>query len=166
MNFCSLRLACLLLAGALFSAQAKAADPCAFHTADAFSWDQVMQCYNSVPYSEADRDNAVEFLSAIRERSDLREVSEAQSGWRGSLAALGQTSFSSDFAMQMAITRNHKEFNNPHWRYFRPGCYGSYLGAFVPFDFGSTVTRSKNGKQQQIVFIESAAWLYKFPVDL
>ncbi|MCX7043265.1 MAG: S41 family peptidase [Gammaproteobacteria bacterium] len=159
MNFRSLRLACLLLAGAVFSSQAQATDPCNFQTGNAFSWDQVMQCYNSVPYSEADRDNAVAFLTAIRERSDLREVSEAQFGWRGSLAALGQTSFSSDFAMQMAITRNHKEFNNPHWRYFRPGCYGNYLGAFMPFDFGSTVTRSKSGKQQQIVFIESAAWL-------
>ena len=161
MHFHSFGLACLLLAGSAFSSQAavQPADPCNFSTgADAFSWNQVMQCYNSVPYNEADRDNAVEFIAAARERSDLREVSDAQFGWRNSLAALGQTSFSSDFAMQMAITRNHKQFNNPHWRYYRPGCYGSYLAAFMPFDFGSTVTRSRNGRQQQIVFIESAAW--------
>ena len=157
----AIRFVFLLLLGTALSSPVMAvpSDPCNFQTGSAFSWTQVMQCYNSVPYDEADRDNAVEFISAARERSDLREVSDAQFGWRDSLATLGATSFSSDFAMQMAITRNHKEFNNPHWRYYRPGCYGSYLAAFMPFDFGSTVARSKNGKQQQIVFIESAAWL-------
>jgi hypothetical protein len=151
--------ACLVLLGLAASAPARATDPCDLNTgASVFAWDQVMACYTGVPYSQADLDNAVAFISAARERSDLREVYEAQFGWRAKLATLGTQTFANDFAMQMALMRNHKEFYNPHWRYRRPWCYSGLVAAFMPFDFGSTVTRAKKGKQQQIVFIESAAF--------
>jgi len=144
------------------SAPVRASDPCNFADgSSAFAWDQVMSCYSSVPFNQADLYNAVDFLAVARERSDLRDVYDAQFGWRQSLAVLRTQVFSSDFAMQLAIVGNHKEFYNPHWRYQRPGCYTGYLAPFMPFDFGSTVVATKGKKpgRAQIIFIEAAPFL-------
>jgi len=157
---CHRLLASLVLLLAFAPAPAHASDPCDLAgTGPLYSWSQAMACYRSVPFTTADRDNAVNFIRAARERSDLREVFDAQNGWRARLETLATRTFDSDFDLQMALTDDHKEFRNPHWRYRRVGCYAYYLGAFMPFDFGSTVTRAKNGKQAQIVFIEAAPFL-------
>ena len=129
----------------------------------AFSWQRVMDCYHSVAFNHDDLENAVVFIMAARERSDEREIFDERHGWRQSTLALddpGTTAdYPSDFAMQLAIVGNHKEFLNPHWRYSRPQCYTMLLGAFMPFDFGSDVERVKRGKPQQIFFIEDAPFL-------
>jgi len=142
------------------SAPVRASDPCNFADgSSAFSWTQVMSCYNSVPFNQADLHNVVDFMAAARERSDLRENFDARIGWRASLATLRAQTFSNDFAMQLAIVGNHKEFYNPHWRYQRPRCYTSYLATFMPFDFGSTVITARKTGQSQIIFIEATPFL-------
>lgn len=152
-------LGALLLAAAVLVPNAARADDCTFNTgANTFDYAQVMRCYRSLPFNPDDLANAVAFMGAARERSDLRETYQAQFGWREELAALASRSFDSDFDFQMALVDNHKKFYNPHWRYRRPTCYVDLLSAFMPFDFGSTVTRPKKGKPQQILFIESAAY--------
>ncbi len=155
----------LLLITMLFASHAAADDdPCNFNDGSAaFGWQRVMDCYNSVPFNHDDLVNAVEFITAGRERGDQREIFEERIGWRQSTAALDNPDtledYPSDFAMQMAIVGNHKEFLNPHWRYRRPWCYTMFLGAFMPFDFGSDLERVKNGKPQQVYFIEGAPFL-------
>ena len=152
----------LLLTLFFFSSTAVADDdPCNFITGGpVYSYEQVMSCYQSVPFNHDDLVNAVESLRALRETSDLREVFETEFGWRERLAALDDPEttedYPNDYALQRAIMLNHKEFYNPHWRYYPPSCYTEILSAFMPFDFGSTVTRIRGGKQQQIIFIEAA----------
>ncbi len=122
-----------------------------------------MDCYNSVPFNHDDLENAVAMLLASRERSDERSIFEARHGWRESTAALDdphtENDYPSDFAMQLAIVGNHKEFLNPHWRYRRPWCYTTLFGAFIPFDFGSTVAGGEGKAAEQIFFIEGAPFL-------
>jgi hypothetical protein len=136
-------------------------DPCNFNDgSQAFSYERVMACYGSVPFAEADRANALAFIRAARERSDLRENFQARYGWREKLDALATRSFASDHEFQLALVDNHKQFYNPHWRYQRPWCYTQFLASFIPFDFGSAVTTvRRGGKPEQIVFIEAAPYL-------
>ncbi|WP_239490946.1 S41 family peptidase [Luteitalea sp. TBR-22] len=147
--------------GASLASADEPPDPCNFADGSAaFSYERVMSCYERVPFNPADLANAVAFLGASRERSDLREVFQARYGWREELSALASRTFDNDHDFQLALVDNHKKFYNPHWRYRRPYCYTAYLGAFIPFDFGSTVTTvRKGGRPEQIVFIESAAYL-------
>jgi hypothetical protein len=147
-----------------FAPSVTTADDCNFNDGSpTFDWKRVMDCYHSVPFNHGDLENAVEFLLAARERTDLRENFEAQNGWRASTDALDdpgtENDYASDFAMQLAIVGNHKEFLNPHWRYRRPNCYTLFLAAFMPFDFGSDLMRSKQGKPEQVFFIEHAPFL-------
>jgi hypothetical protein len=155
----------ILATGLLFTGHAAVAeDACNFNDGSAaFGWQRVMDCYHSVPFNHDDLVNAVEFITAGRERGDQREIFEERIGWRASTAALNDPNtledYPSDFAMQLALVGNHKEFLNPHWRYRRPWCYTMFLGAFMPFDFGSDLERVKKGKPQQVYFIEGAPFL-------
>ena len=154
-----LGLSTLMLA---FSGMAHAdADPCNFNDgSEAFSYEQVMACYESVPFDADELANTVAFMSAARERSDLREVLQARYQWREELAALAEQSFDNDHDFQLALVDNHKKFFNPHWRYQRPYCYTFFLAAFIPFDFGSTVVTVPGRRApEQIIFIESAPYL-------
>ena len=136
-------------------------DPCNFNDgSEAFSYEQVMSCYESVPFDADELANTIAFLKAARERSDLREVLQARYQWREELDALAGEDFGNDHDFQLALVDNHKKFFNPHWRYQRPFCYTGFLGAFIPFDFGSAVlTVPGRRAPEQIIFIESAPYL-------
>lgn len=136
-------------------------DPCNFNDGSAaFTYERVMECYERVPFNPADLSNAVAFLRAARDRSDLREVMQARYNWRGELDALATRNFANDHDFQLALVDNHKKLFNPHWRYQRPACYTQLLASFIPFDFGSAVsTPHGGGGPQQIVFIEAAPYL-------
>lgn len=136
--------------------QSLAGDPCDFaNSGPLYPHDQVLNCYQSVPYNPDDLQNTVEVLSAYRERSSIRENYDQSMGWRASLQTLANQTFANDYAFQVAVVMNHKEFENVHFRYQRPLCYVNMLSAFVPFEFGSTLTPDFG----QIVFIESTPYL-------
>jgi hypothetical protein len=151
----------LALGLVLSSASAPAStDPCNFQTGQVFPYEQVLACYESVPFQHEDLENAIEVVSAWRERSDLRNVYDVRIGWRERLAALDDPAtredYASDFAMQTALSREHKSFFNVHIRYVPPSCYWGMLAAFVPFEFGSTL---EGPARRQIVFVEGTPFL-------
>jgi hypothetical protein len=143
------------------------ADPCNFAALEgqpvqALGWQQVMDCYRSVPLRRDDLDATVAFVKAARERSDLNNLLDQRYGWRAALDAFPARAdadeFPDDLSFQLAMVREHKALKNPHWRYRRPVCYTDLMVALMPFDFGSAVIAPRGGKRQQIVFIESAAY--------
>jgi len=97
----------------------------------------------------------VEVIGAYRERSSIREIYDQRMDWRASLQTLGSQTFTNDYEFQLAVVMNHKEFDNPHFRYQRPMCYAGMLTAFVPFEFGSTLTNDLG----QIIFVEATPYL-------
>jgi hypothetical protein len=58
-------------------------DPCNFNDgAVAYSWEQVMECYTSVPFNPDDLDNIVGVLMDQRAYSDLDELFDERYHWR------------------------------------------------------------------------------------
>ena len=131
------------------------ADPCNFNDgAVAYSWEQVMECYTSVPFNPDDLDNIVGVLMDQRAYSDLDELYDERYQWRSNLAAVANATYPDDFSMHNAIKHEHKLMRNPHVRYSQPFCYNSILTGFIPFDFGATKRFSKG--EDLVIFIEDA----------
>jgi len=131
-------------------------DPCDFvNSGPLYPHDQVLNCYNSVPFNPDDLQNTVEVIGAYRERSSIREIYDQRMDWRASLQTLGSQTFANDYEFQLAVVLNHKEFDNLHFRYQRPMCYAGMLTAFVPFEFGSTLVDELG----QIIFVEATPYL-------
>ncbi len=138
---------------------AHAADPCDFVSsgASSFSYRQVRQCYESVPFRAADLDNILSVVAQHRSFSDLLELHTLRRdkmlpGSPFGLAAL-ERRYPNDWAMHAAIQAEHRTFRSLHIVYVPPMCYWGMLDAFVPFDFGVT-TRFRQPHERQIVFIE------------
>ncbi|MCP3962595.1 MAG: hypothetical protein GY719_32545 [bacterium] len=150
------------LAFLLLPLRLAAADPCDFASsgAVAFPWDQVVACYETVPFHHDDLENILAVIAQDRSFSDLAELYDARSGWVASLSALDdpttEEDYLGDFAMHNAIKAEHKNLLNSHVTYVAPQCYWNMLIAFVPFDFGVT-TRFLEPAEKQIVFIEDAS---------
>ena len=134
------------------------ADSCNFTTGDAFSWQQVMDCYRSVPFNHDDLENIIGVLRDQRAYSDLDELYDERYQWRANLEALDapgtSADYPDDFSMHNAIKLEHKQMANPHIRYSAPACYTSILAGYIPFDFGATRRFSKG--EDLIIFIEDA----------
>jgi hypothetical protein len=148
---------CLSLASA---ASAHNEDPCDFASsgASAFSYEQVMRCYRSVPFVRGDRDNIVQVIAQHRSFSDLSELYDSRIHWKQALAEVARSTYDSDLSLHEALNREHRRFANPHIVYIPPACYWAMLQAFVPLDFGAAVRRVR-GELEQIVFIEGAPLL-------
>jgi hypothetical protein len=144
----------IALLGVSALAHAKQGDPCDFVSsgATAFSHEQVTRCYRQVPFDPAALANIVQVVEQHRSFSDLAEIYDARVHWRQALAALVHE-YPNDLAMHDALKHEHQQFRDGHISYVLPACYWTMLAAFVPFDFGSTVSGSP---AEQIVFIESA----------
>lgn len=147
----------ILLASLAIASTAAAADPCDFASGGAitFTQQQVLACFESVPFSPADLKNVLDVIAQHRSYSDLSELYDERTGWVDRFNALYDTEFTSDYRMQVALTAEHKSFLNPHVRYQPPRCYHETFVAFIPFDFGVTTRFLKEG-ENQIVFIEGA----------
>jgi hypothetical protein len=151
----------LVLFGAASPAQANEPDPCAFaaSTAPAFSHDQVMACYQRVPFDPADLANIVQVVAQHRSFSDLGEIYEERVHWKQALAALDDPSteqdYPNDMALHDALKREHQRFRNGHVAYLPPACYWQMLNAIVPLNFGST-RWGAGGRAEQIIFVEGA----------
>lgn len=143
------------------SAQASEPDPCDFaaSTVPAFSREQVMACYQSVPFDAADLANIVQVVAQHRSFSDLGEIYDERVHWKQALAALDDPSteqdYPNDLALHDALKREHQRFRNAHVSYQPPACYWRMLNAVVPLDFGSAVSGSGH-RAEQIVFVEGA----------
>lgn len=154
----------LLAAATLSASPAGAAAPCDFTSEGrtTFSSEEVLECYDSVPFSIGTLENITTVLTQFRSLSDLAEIYQERMGWREHLLDVLEAGYSgelpSDFAMHEALTADHKRFRTPHVSYFPPGCYWRMLHGFLPFEFGSTVRR-RHGRTEQIVFIEGAPYL-------
>lgn len=152
----------LLLTSLAFPVSSAAGDPCDFVSGGAvgFSREQVLACFESVPFRHHDLENLLAVIRQHRSFSDLAELYDERVGWVERLNALDdpetEEDFPNDYAMHEAFEAEHKAFLNPHIRYQPPRCYWQMLAAFVPFDFGVT-TRFLQDGESQIVFIESAA---------
>lgn len=152
----------LLLTSLAFPVSSAASDPCDFVSGGAvgFTREQVIACFESVPFRHDDLQNILAVIRQHRSFSDLAELYDERVGWVERLNALDdpetEEDFPSDFAMHEALKAEHKAFLDPHIRYQPPRCYWQMLAAFVPFDFGAT-TRFLEDGESQIVFIESAS---------
>ena len=152
---------CLLLTMVAVPLCAAATDPCDFATSAAvtFPYDQVVSCYESVPFNHDDLENVLAVIAQHRSFSDLGELYDAKTSWIANLSLLDDPltleDYPNDFAMHNAIKAEHKNQLNAHVRYVPPSCYWQMLTPFVPFDFGITTRFLKEG-EKQIVFIEGA----------
>jgi hypothetical protein len=151
----------LVLVGAASPAQANEPDPCAFAASavPVFSREQVVACYQRVPFEPADLANIVQVVAQHRSFSDLGEIYEERVHWKQALAALDDPSteqdYPNDMALHDALKREHQRFRNGHVSYQPPACYWGMLNAIVPLNFGST--RWGAGRHaEQIIFVESA----------
>lgn len=152
----------LVAAGLLIPLDVHASDPCDFASrgTNTFSFEQVTECYEQVPFDQGTLENIVGVIAEHRSLSDLAEIYEERVGWREALDGVLEAGiageYPGDFAMHEALKLEHKRFRNAHVAYTPPGCYWRMLTAFMPFDFGSTLLR-KNG--EQIIFIEATPFL-------
>jgi hypothetical protein len=151
----------LLFLAAASEAPADEPDPCAFAASGAltFSYEQVLECYQRVPFAPADLANIVQVVAQHRSFSDLGEIYDERVHWKQALAALDDPSIEDDYpndmAMHDALKREHQRFRNGHVAYQPPACYWRMLNAVVPLNFGSA--RSGAGRHaEQIVFVEGA----------
>lgn len=140
-------------------------DPCDFasNSGDTYSWNQVIQCYESVPFVQENLDQLVDVLLTNRQFSDMSELYDERFHWKSNLQQVAQTQFPNDYAMHNALRAEHKKNGDAHIRYAAPACYTSMLASFIPFDFGST-TRFPTFYEKQSIFIEGAPFysdLYK-----
>lgn len=144
------------------NALASGSDPCDFATSGqkTFSYQQVMSCYRSVPFSSADLHNIVDVVRQHRSFSDLGEIYDERIQWKRALAELdapgAEERYPNDLAMHDALKGEHKRFRDAHVSYQPPACYWRVLNAFIPFEFGSTVRRHHDGSREQIIFVEAA----------
>ncbi len=130
-------------------------DPCNFNDgAVAYSWEQVMECYTSVPFNPDDLDNIVGVLMDQRAYSDLDELFDERYHWRENLQNVADAHYPDDFSMHNAIRLEHKQMRNPHVRYTAPACYTQLLTGYIPFDFGAT--RRFSTGEDLVIFIEDA----------
>ncbi len=144
-------------------------DPCDFASSGAviFPREQILACFESVPFNRGDLENILAVINQARSFSDLAEWYDARTGWVDNLAALAVEDFPNDFAMHNALIAEHKSHKTFHVEYQPPACYTDMFTAFVPFDFGATTRFARHGDddddddkdsdsdgERQIVFIE------------
>lgn len=164
---CPKRVSILLILTAIiiWPFRVAAQDPCDFTSGGAvtFPREQILACFETVPFDRGDLENVLEVITQAREFSDLAEWYDERTGWRGNLDALAHTAFPSDFAMQSALIAEHKSHKTIHVEYDPPACYTDMFAAFVPFEFGATTRFARQGaddhdgdREKQIVFIEDA----------
>lgn len=156
----------LILISIILPFRAAAQDPCDFASSgsDVFPREQILACFESVPFDRGDLDNILAVISQARSFSDLAEWYDARNNWVEHLAVLAQQDFPNDFAMHNALIAEHKRFKVvSHVSYDPPACYSDMFAAFVPLDFGATTRFARLSphdrgadREKQIVFIEDA----------
>ena len=139
-------------------------DACDFVTTSFPSYQQVLNCYNSVPWcldptnpllcdvqSQAD---AVE--AAVESFSTVKGFVNAQANYRNKLNTIRHTNFQSDYQQFLAFQDLYKGIRNGHWFYSGPSCYANEVFSTIPLNFGSMKTKlSLFGRSKQIVYLEA-----------
>ncbi|MCA9550475.1 MAG: hypothetical protein KC933_10600 [Myxococcales bacterium] len=145
-------------------ADAPLLDPCDFTRASAFTYQDVITCFESVPWCSdptdpvrCDRDNLLDVIDANFEQfSSLRGNYDARIEWRARVAAMRSTTFANDYAQYQAVSNLLEDFRDAHWYYGGPPCYEQMFFASIPLDFGSAYTRTRPGHaREQIIYLEA-----------
>ena len=142
---------------------AETPDPCDFASRPFLEYQQVLDCYQSIPFDPSDRDNQTEVFRRFLEFSDLRGTYNRQVGWRSSLRRLRNRAFSSDYEMVDAFRSFVLDFKNGHFAYGPPFCYGLFVFPYVPIGFGSKLVpaersdrrHERRGRRRQAIYVSS-----------
>ncbi|MEO0593463.1 MAG: hypothetical protein AAFZ38_07785 [Myxococcota bacterium] len=146
------------------SASAQSGEACDFVTNPFPSYEQVLECYNSVPWCAdpsdpltCDRDNQAEVFEEVLDSfSTVKGFVNAQADYRNKLAAIRSASFAGDYDQFKAFQDLLIDFRNGHWVYLGPICYTRQILPYLPLNFGSMLAKtSLRGESEQIIYLEA-----------
>ena len=145
-------------------ASAQSGEACDFVTTPFPSYQQVLDCYNSVPWCldpsnplTCDRDNQAQVFEEVLESfSTVQGFADSQADYRAKLAAIRATDFASDYDQFKAFQDLLIDFRNGHWVYVGPQCYTRMVRGFIPLNFGSMLAKTSFfGKSKQIIYLQA-----------